>query len=194
MHGGGCFDLYENILAAEGLAPVDDGAGKKWIDGNWHDAPRSGEAEAVEAWRAWADGITATFRFRSEQQRTVWTLYAEGVPVRDIPARAGGDFRETKRMIARIKAKSPWGPRNPWLRTPTETPTERPSMRTLHYKKLALYKSIPTPGKPSGLDVFNEVDGIPHAGGVDIMWEGYVLLATWGNLKYATREMLKEAA
>lgn len=201
MHVGGSDTAsYEAQLAAEGLAPLDT-RDSRTPDGfrdsrhiNARDIEES--AAAVEAWRAWAAAVDRAYPFRKRSQRAVWRLYAQGVSVRDIPAkRGGGDFREVARTIARIKAKSPPGPPNPWHRGGNR-PNERTSMaiRTLHYTQIALHRPTKTPveyGKMTE-EVFNNVDGTPHYGGVDIEVKGGIVLATWSNIKSALRKPVTE--
>lgn len=222
---------FEEILAGEGLAPVDTQetcplAGVQWplslgrtkgrplgqsliASGGRFRKPRDGfrhgsgttltdvedAAAAVSDWRAWADQVYATYPFRKQSQRTVWKLYAEGVPMRDIPARRGaGDLREVARTIAHIKAKSPPGPPNPWYRgqPSANAATERTTMiRTLHYSQIACHRPVKVPGAMN-TDVFNNVDGTPHVGGIDLEVGKQIILVTWGNVKSATRAAVTE--
>lgn len=200
MHGGELQTAYEAILAQEGLSPDAAEAGQ-WSDYRAGMAASTFEdaAASVDAWKAWAAEVERTYPFRKRRQRAVWKLYAQGVLVRDIPARLGSAWtnanavREVKTTIARIKAKSPPGPPNPWYRgQPSDnSPTERTSMpiRTLHYSQVALHRPIKVPGSMN-TDVFNNIDGTPHAGGIDIEVGDQIVLVTWNNVKSATRKAL----
>lgn len=209
MHVGG--SEFETILAAEGLAPVDDGTGRQWLPGknlrrrlDLAVNPVDECAAAVEAWMAWAAQVERTYPFRKKSQRLVWQLYAQGVPAREIPRQRGaGDLRQVARTIALIRSKSPPAPPNPWWRggNASETTTERNRMgviRTLHYSKIALHRPVPLPpGCPApynkmSTDVFNDVDGTPHFGGIDVEIGGEIVLATWVNLKGAMRKAAAE--
>lgn len=117
--------VWERRLKNEGLAPVDspvrhraekltDISGVRPLTRPLRSPDPQG-ADAVEAWTAWARGVLASHRFTCDAQRKVWRLYAEGVSITKIRARAKLSRMTVMYHVRCVKDVVPPAPGpNPW--------------------------------------------------------------------------------
>lgn len=137
-------DYYEDLLATEGLAPLDGRRPGQRLSrrGAANDVPaadpgkRAAGAAAVDAYLTWARDVLASHTFTTDRQRQVWELFCQGISVRGIGTRLGVSYFAVYRALAAVRREVPAAPvPNPWLRCAAgarpAVPAPRPPLATL---------------------------------------------------------------
>lgn len=203
---------YERQLESEGLGVL-DGSDLAARQGFRHaakgDEPSSTERavslgaslDAVRRWQAWARAVAEDFEFSGARQRAVWHLYANGSPLTEIQQAMGGSRRSITKALDRVKRGSPSAPvPNPWRRSGRDAPgkpqlrpvpleAEDMAKQALNYKRIMLRKGweVYLPDRPHvALERIVNVEGTPHAGGIDVVaLGGVVVTVPWWKIQQA---------
>lgn len=74
-------------------------------------------------------------------------------------------------------------------------PNQAPPKKAFRYKRIVFRSPISlSPVNRMPKEEFVDVDGVPHAGGIDVRFDDIVRTIAWGVIKYADREMPAEVA
>lgn len=208
-------ELLEERLAAEGLAPLDCPGGMVSQRGGSHD--RSLDAHARDRYLAWARGLLRRRDYfprqradASVQLRAVWRLHAQGKSNGQVARKlrvSRGVVEKALRVVTRRAPPPPVA--NPWRRSGREQAwkhieakrNERTNMAEEKGAKQTLEKwvrysliqtlsthTVDVPGQRPKSQLI-DVDGRPHAGGIDVRipGAGYQIVDADGKVTFAKR-------
>lgn len=166
--GVGGADEIEAQLAAEGLAPI-EGPEVMSLDDT---APL-----ATDIWQAWAKKILREGVLLGDVQRSVWSLYAEGESLSNIAIKLRMSRHHVWRAVSRVKKHNAPSPiENPWKKSGRADKGETVEKKSVlvHYELIRFKQGerVNLPGVSVGKDFVRDVDGRPHAGGIEIVWRG----------------------
>ncbi len=172
--------------------------------------------DAAELWLAWAREVFSSHRFGGRRQRSVWRLYAEGQTLTEIQEKLRVSRRSVTLAIARVERTAPPAPvENPWRRSgredtkdgqilallrsllaryQQEEPMPPVPRKKVRYTRITMRKGeyFRIPGNPRDKDMILDVEGTPHAGGIDLEIDTNTITLPWSRIAMA--EHAREAA
>jgi hypothetical protein len=209
------FADFERQLAAEGLAPLDAGRmvtrGARNHHADW-ERTMPERAAAADAYLAWAWSVVEQLGargFESDRQRKVWLLHADGLSHNEIARRLSMRRRTVTAEVSAVKVAYGPAPPNPWRKSGRETQmgkgevaairTDQPPAppKVFRYARILMREPLEIKGRATRHDRLLDVDGRPHAGGIDVMIgpedfpgtavEPQVITVPWWRIRQADR-------
>jgi hypothetical protein len=212
---------YEEILESEGL-----GSGFKWRRPRVRDLDRRivnmSPAETWEAWSAWARQIAETYEFPTDKSKRIWEMYASGATFADIAKAEGISRAEVYQYTDRVKRRCPPPPvRHPHrksggdsriadydrlrdavaanpelLKLQGDRMAQGQQRKPVTYTRVTFMRDLRIPGVTVNKEFLLNVDGTPHAGGIDLEVEGrdkdhnpvpMIITVPWAAIRQAER-------
>lgn len=80
-------------------------------------------------------------------------------------------------------------PREVRMSAPGEKRAPSPKQR---YDRILINGTVQRPGKAVGLEILKDIEGRPHAGGIDVDFDGTVVTLPWWKIRQADRAVVAE--